>query len=230
MNEDIHMLLSSSHSAMHITSMTCVSSVTRVPGLIQKPAGAWAEVNFDSLIYLPPHTHTHTHTHTHARTHSMPLRTEAGGCCRCQYKLRLITVPSHQHTSDRRWMREVSPLRGSHLQLHTGQRVSDPVRLRHHTRAVTRQDAAVMEPSKRVGVPCLLLSKSTRKCHAKPEKKQKAISSGEDWKRGTGPLFSKSSKSIQEMICSRVSHVQLIASSCMWSKIGLKIFLFHFGT
>ena len=148
------------------------------------------------LINLPTSTHTHTHTHTHARTHSMPLRTEAGSCCRCQYKLRLITVPSHQHTSDRRWMREVSPLRGSHLQLHTGQRVSDPVRLRHHTRAVTRQDAAVMEPSKRVGVPCLLLSKSTRKCHAKPKKKQKAISSGEDWKRGTGPLFSKSSKSI----------------------------------
>ena len=89
MNEDIHMLLSSSHSAMHITSMTCVCSVTRVPGLIQKPAGAWAEVNFDSLIYLPPHTHTHTHTHTHARTQTLPIRTEAGGCCRCQYKLRL---------------------------------------------------------------------------------------------------------------------------------------------
>ena len=101
------------------------------------------------LVSLPPSIHTHTHTHTH--THAMPLTAEAGGHGRCQYKLRLITVPSHQHTSDWRWMREVGPLRGNHLQLHTGQRVSDPIRLRHHTRAVERQDAAVMEPSKWVG-------------------------------------------------------------------------------
>ena len=145
MDEDIHLLLSTSHSAMRITSTTCVCSVTHVTGSIQKPAGAWAEVSFDSLVYLPPHIHTHTHTH------AMPLTAEAGGHSRCQYKLRLITVPSHQHTSDWRWMREVGPLRGNHLQLHTGQRVSDPIRLRHHTRAVERQDAAVMEPSKWVG-------------------------------------------------------------------------------
>lgn len=99
MNSHTHLVFNHTFSHAHHFHNMCVRSLMHIAGS-SEPSRCISKGKL-RLIILPPPTHARTHMHTH---NASAVGGEASG--RCQPQLRLITVPSHQHTRDRRWIRK----------------------------------------------------------------------------------------------------------------------------